>query len=791
MSSASQRIEEFKKSYIELKPSISAKRAAIFTESHKQTEGQAVIIRRAKAFKAVCEQIPATIFGGELVVGAIGEFRKAGIVCPEYSWQWVDNEMDSFASRTQDPYCIDDLTKYQLRKDIFPYWQGKSLEETFLSRIHPETANILIDTGILDSDSKWRNAVGEITADYQDLIFKKGFSGIKAEAEAKLARLEPTSTEALEQIEFYQAATLVAEGIITLANRYADKAAELAKAEPNRQRKMELEEIASVCRCVPEQPPETFREAIQTVWFTQLGSILSENSLALNLGRFDQYMYAYYAKDIAAGKLDKAQAQELIEALWIKLSEWVWAISSNTAKFFAGYNSFQNLTVGGRTRDGRDATNELSFMCLQATENVKTHQPGLSVRIHPDSPDEFLLAVCKLIRVGTGFPAVHNDRIGSAMLVAAGLSPEDARDWSNCGCVVPHFRKVGEWTSAVSVNLAASVEYALNQGKSRITGKQMGLPEQAASTFISYEDVKAAIFRQIAYLVKHSVVGTITAQQIHAEMVPRPYLSLLVDGCMEKGKDLSKGGAKYNVGPVLTGIGVADTANSLAMIKKLVFEEQKTTLAEICQALDANWQGYEALRQAALACPKYGNDIDYVDSIAVEITEFYHQQIVAYKDFFGSKFNSAFMGISNYIPAGSVIGATPDGRKSQTPLTEGVSPHAGTDLTSPTAAMRSVAKINHDIHSGGTLMNVKLAPELLQSERDLKNLAALIRAYFALGAFHVQFNVISTETLRKAQENPEDYRDMLVRVAGYSTQFVNLSREAQDAIIERTTYDTM
>ena len=791
MPSASQRIEAFKKSYIELKPSISAKRAAIFTESHKHTEGQAVIIRRAKAFKAVCEQIPVTIFDGELVVGAIGEFRKAGIVCPEYSWQWVDHEMDSFASRTQDPYCIDDLTKHQLRRDIFPYWQGKSLEETFLSRIHPETANILIDTGILDNDSKWRNAVGEITADYQDLIFTKGFGGIKAEAEAKQARLEPTSTEALEQIEFYQAAALVAGGIITLANRYADKANELAKAEPNQQRKTELEEIASVCRRVPEQPPETFREAIQTVWFTQLGSILSENSLALNLGRFDQYMYPYYAKDIASGKLDKAQAQELIEALWIKLSEWVWAISSNTAKFFAGYNSFQNLTVGGRTRDGRDATNELSFMCLQATENVTTHQPGLSVRIHPDSPDEFLLAVCKLIRVGTGFPAVHNDRIGSAMLVAAGLSPEDARDWSNCGCVVPHFRKVGEWTSAVSVNLAASVEYALNQGKSRITGKQMGLPEQAATGFASYEDVKAAVFRQIAYLVKHSVVGTITAQQIHAEMVPRPYLSLLVDGCMEKGKDLSKGGAKYNVGPVLTGIGVADTANSLAMIKKLVFEEQKTTLAEICQALDANWQGFEALRQAALACPKYGNDIDYVDSIAVEITEFYHQQIVAYKDFFGSKFNSAFMGISNYIPAGSVIGATPDGRKSQTPLTEGVSPHAGTDLTSPTAAMRSVAKINHDIHSGGTLMNVKLAPELLQSERNLKNLAAMIRAYFALGAFHVQFNVISTETLRKAQENPEDYRDMLVRVAGYSTQFVNLSREAQDAIIERTTYDTM
>ncbi len=788
---STQRITEFKKSYIDLKPSISVKRALAFTASHKQTEGEAVIIRRAKAFKAVCETIPATIFDHELIVGAIGEFRKCGIVCPEYSWQWVDKEMDSFASRSQDPYCIDDITKRTLRNEVFPYWQGKSLEETFLSRLNPETANILVDTGIIDNDSKWRNAVGEVTADYQDVIFKKGFGGLQAEALAHLAELEPVTVEAMEKINFYRAAVLVSEGIITLANRYAEQAEQLARTEQDAGRKAELLAIARNCRRVPEQPPTTFYEAIQMVWFTQLGSILSENSLALNLGRFDQYMHPYFAADIEKGLLTKEQAQELIEALWIKLSEWVWAISSNTAKFFAGYNSFQNLTVGGRTRDGRDATNELSFMCLQATANVKTHQPGLSVRIHPDSPDEFMLAVCRLISAGTGFPAVHNDRVGSAMLVAAGLSPEDARDWSNCGCVVPHFRKIGEWTSAVSVNLAAAVEYALNQGKSRIDGKKMGLDEQPADKFSSYEEVKAAVFRQIAYLVKHSVIGTITAQQIHAEMVPRPYLSLLVDGCMDKGKDLSKGGAKYNVGPVLTGIGVADMANSLAMIRKLVFEEKKTTLAEICAALDSDWQGYEELRQAALACPKYGNDIDTVDSIAVEISEFYHREIHAYKDYFGSPFNSAFMGISNYIPAGSVIGATPDGRRSGTPLTEGVSPHAGTDLTSPTAAMRSVAKINHDIHSGGTLLNVKLAPELLKTERSLKNLAAIIRAYFALGAFHVQFNVISAETLRKAQEHPEDYRDMLVRVAGYSTQFVNLSREAQDAIIERTTYEAM
>ncbi len=788
---SSTRITQFKKSYIESKPSISVQRAVAFTESHKQSEGEAVIVRRAKAFKDVCSSIPATIFDGELLVGAIGEFRKSGIICPEYSWQWVDKEMDAFESRSQDPYQIDAAAKEVLRSQVFPYWQGKSLEETFLSRINKETAKILVDTGIIDNDSKWRSAVGEVTADYQDIIFQKGFGGVKQDALAKLAQLEPITVAALEQIDFYRSAALVCEGIITLANRYAERAEELAANEADAARKKELLAIAAVCRKVPEHPPTTFHEAIQTVWFTQLGSILSENSLALNLGRFDQYMYPYYAQDIAAGTLTQEAAQELIEALWIKLSEWVWAISSNTAKFFAGYNSFQNLTLGGRTRDGRDATNELSYMCLKATENVKTHQPGLSVRIHPDSPDEFLLAVCKLIRVGTGFPAVHNDRVGSAMLLAAGLSPEDARDWSNCGCVVPHFRKVGEWTSAVSINLAAAVEFALNEGVSRVTGEKMGLDEVPVTEFASFDAVKAAYYKQLAHLIKHSVIGSVTAQQIHAEMVPRPYLSLLVDGCMEKGVDLSRGGAKYNIGPVLTGIGVADSANSLAVIKKLVFEEKKYTLRDIAAALANNWVGYEALRQAAIACPKYGNDDDYVDSLAVEISEFYHQEIKQYKDYFGSPFNSAFMGISNYIPAGSVIGATPDGRLAQSPLTEGVSPHAGTDLTSPTAAMRSVAKINHDVHSGGTLLNIKFAPELLASDRSLRNLASIIRAYFALGAFHVQFNVISTETLRKAQEHPEDYRDLLVRVAGYSTQFVNLSREAQDAIIERTTYETL
>jgi len=785
------RITRFKENYVRTKPSICTERAVAFTQSHKSTEGEPIVLRRAKAFKEVCRRIPVTIFEDELIVGTPGIYRRSGFVCPEFSWRWVEEEMNFFQTRSQDPYEIGDRQKEILRHDIFPYWKGKSLEEAFLSRIPKETAKLVVDTGIIDNDSKWRSAVGEITPDYQDIIFKKGFKGIKNEALNKLEALEPLTNENIEKINFYEAVIETCDGINILAKRYAQKAAEIALQEKDLKRKNELLEISEICNHVPNEPPRTFYEAIQTVWFVQLGAILSENSLALNLGRFDQYMYPYYENDIKNSIITEEKAQELIECLWIKLSEWVWAISKNTAQYFAGYNSFQNLTIGGRKRDGSDAVNEISYMCLKATKNVKTHQPGLSVRIHPDSPEEFLLSVCNLIREGTGFPAVHNDRVGSQMLLAAGLAPEDARDWNNCGCVVPHFRKIGEWTAAVNINIAAALEYAINRGKSRLTGEQMGLEEMGVKSFTAFDEVKSAFLKQLAHLIKHSVIATVVAQKIHGEMVPRPFLSTLVDGCIEKGRDLSKGGAKYNVGPVLTGIGVADAANSLAVIKKLIFEEKKTTLEELSKALDSNWEGYEDLRRLALNCPKYGNDIDYVDSFAVEVTDFYNREIKKYRDFFGSPFNSAFMGISNYVPTGSVIGATPDGRLAKAPLTEGVSPHAGTDLTSPTAAMRSAAKINHDVHSGGTLLNIKLSPDLLKSDRDLRNLASIIRGYFSLGAFHVQFNVISTEILRKAQANPDEYKDLLVRVAGYSTQFVNLSREMQDAIIERTTYQTM
>ena len=781
-----QRIEKIRQNYVHAKPQISCERAAIWTQSYRKTAGKPVGIRSAQAFYDCCAQLGVHIFEGELIVGAIGEYRKCGILTPEFSWQWVDREMDHFADRPQDPYIITDEQQKFVREEIFPYWKGRSLEEAFLARLPEDTRKIGVDTGVIDSDSKWRQAVGEVTPDYQDVLFKKGFGGIIKEVEEHLAALDETRPEDEEKREFYQSVLLTSKGIICYANRYAQEAERLADQEPDAARAAELRTIAANCRYVPENPPRSFYEAMQFLWFVQIGGILSENPLSLNPGRFDQYMNPYYEKDIAAGAITPDFAQELVDALWLKYSEWVWTISANTADYFAGYNQFQNLTVGGKTRDGRDGTNPVTFMAMKATEECKTHQPGLSVRVQADCPKEFMDAVTHLVSTGTGFPAIHSDSVGYQMLLNAGYAPEDARDWNNCGCVVPHNRKTGEWTAAVNMNFGSALEYALNQGASLMTGKKMGLDEKPAAEMTSFEEVKAAFYRQFDNLCRHSVILTVEAQRLHREMVPRPFLSSCNEHCLETGRDLSHGGAQYNIGPVITGIGLAVVANSLAAIQKLVFEEHRCDMATLAKALQANWNGYEELRAAAKAAPKYGNDDDRVDGIAREIANHFYDEIHQYHDIFGSPFLTAFMGISNYIPMGRVLGATPDGRCAGEPSSEGVSPYVGTDVSTPLAAMRSAAKLNQDVHSGGTLLNLRLDHNLVATKRGQANLGAMIQTLFAMGAFHVQFNCVSSEVLRAAQKNPDNYRDLLVRVAGYSTQFVNLSRSMQDAIIART-----
>ena len=784
------RVEKIRQNYINTKPSISYERANIWTQSFQRTEGLPMAIRTAQAFYDTCNELCVNIFEGELIVGASGEFRKCGILTPEFAWKWVDDEMDNFPQRPQDPYEMTEQQREFVRKNIFPYWKGKSVEDAFLARTSEETKKIGVDTGFLDTDSKWRNGIGEISPDYIDQLFPKGFSGIKKEAENHIAQLNEAIAEEKDKITFYRSIILVCDGIIRLANRYAAKAVEMAQEEKDTIRKLELLEIAEVCEKVPENPPTSFREALQFVWFVQLGGILSENPLALNPGRFDQYMYPYYKADEEAGKIDYDTALELVECLWLKYSEWAWTISANTADFFAGYTNFENLTVGGTTVDGKDGTNTISYMAIQATKETKCHQPTLSCRIHPDCPPEFMEAVTELVSTGCGFPAIHSDRTGYQMLSNLGYAPEDAKDWNNCGCVVPHSRKTFEWTSSCNISFAAALEFALNGGKSRLSGEQVALFEKDPKTFQSYEEVELAVLRQFSFMVKHGVISLLTAQKIHKEQAPRPFLSACNEYCLKNGKDLVDGGAKYNIGPVFTGVGLSVTANSLAVIKKLVFEDNVATMSDIIDALNHNWEGYETLRAKAQAVPKYGNDDDYVDNIAKKLADYFYKDVTSYNDIYGHHFVTAFMGISNYLPTGKVLGATPDGRKAKDPINEGVSPYTGTDTSTCLAALRSSAKLSHDIHSGGTLLNLRLNHDLVATKRGRANLGAMLQSYFALGAFHVQFNTISNEVLKDAKAHPENYKDLLVRVAGYSTQFVNLSKSMQDSIMARNAHES-
>lgn len=784
-----ERVEKIRQNYVSTKPHISYERAWSWTKSFLKTEGQAHIIRTAQAFKDTCDELSVNIWEGELIVGTSGEYRKCAILTPEFGWQWINEEIDTFPERSQDPYEVTPEQVDFIKKNIFPYWKGKSVEEAFLSRIPEETKIIGVDTGFLDTDSKWRNGVGEISPDYIDVLLPKGYGGIKKEAEEHLANLSEAIAEDRKKIDYYKSIVLICDGMINLGRRYAQKAEEMARDEKDATRKAELLEIAEICSVIPENPPKTFREAVQFVWFVQLGGILAENPLAWNPGRFDQYMFPYYDADVKAGKLTRDEALELIQLLWLKYSEWAWTISKNTAGFFAGYTNFENLTIGGTKVDGSDATNEISYLAIQATREIMTHQPTLSCRIHPDCPKEFMEAVTELVSTGCGFPAIHSDRTGYQMLSNLGYDPIDARDWNNCGCVVPHSRKTFEWTSACTINFAAALEFALNEGKSRLTGKQVSVSEKNPKEFESYEEIVEAWKKQFRNLVKHGVISLVTAQEIHKEIGHRPFMSACNEYCMKNGADLVDGGAKYNIGPVFTGVGLSVTANSLAVIKKLVYEDKVTTLSEIIDALDADWEGYEELRQKAIACPKYGNDDDYVDLIARNLADFYREEVVKYKDIYGSHFVTAFMGISNYLPTGKVLGATPEGRHAKEPINEGVSPVTGTDTSTCLAALRSAAKMKHDMHSGGTLLNLRLNHDLVATKRGRANLGAMLQSYFALGGFHVQFNTISNEVLKDAQKDPDKYRSLLVRVAGYSAQFTNLSKEMQDSIMARNAHE--
>lgn len=776
------RFERMKERFLAVTPEICVERAKLITQSYRETEAEPMIIRRAKALEKILAEMTIFIQEDELIVGNQATKPRSSPIFPEFSCKWLEDELDRLEKRSGDVFLISEEKKQTLRQ-LFPYWEGKTSNELAAALMTVEAKDAQA-AGVFTVGNYFFNGVGHISVDYGKVL-AIGLNGLIDEAEAEMARLDVTNPEHLQKMHFLRAVILANHAVIDFAERFAKEAKRLAAATKNSQRKAELKEIARICHKVPAQPAETFWEALQSFWFIQLTIQLESNGHSISPMRFDQYMMPYFIASEDSMSLD--DMQELLDLLWLKFNEINKVRDEGSTKAFGGYPMFQNLIVGGQTRDGHDATNELSFMCLQATANTKLYQPSISIRIHDGTPEPLYLKALEVSRVGLGMPAYYSDRVIIPGLLSRGLTREDARDYGIIGCVEPQVGgKTEGWHDAAFFNMAKVLELALNNGVDPLTGKQLGLMTGDLTSFKSFDDVLDAYRTQMKYFVRLLIISDNAVDMAHGQRTPLPFLSSMVADCIVTGKSLQEGGAHYNfTGP--QGVGVANVGDSLAAIKKLVFEEQALTLAELKELLTTDFEGKEDLRQMLLnRAPKFGNDNDFADELAREGALTYCNEVEQYTNPRGGQFQPGLYPVSANVPLGTMVGATPDGRKAGTPLADGVSPVSGRDALGPTAAVKSVAKLDHQIASNGTLLNQKFHPNALKDERGLRNLMAVTETLFTQGGLHVQYNVVSRETLLDAQQHPDKYRGLVVRVAGYSAFFTALDPALQNDIIART-----
>jgi len=776
------RVEAMKERFLAITPEICVERAQLITEAYQETGELPVILRRAKAFERILEKMTIFIQEDELIVGNQASKTRSSPVFPEFSIKWLLAELDRLEKRSGDVFLISEDKKEVIR-DLASYWDGRTTNELAAS-LMTEEAKKAQKGGVFTVGNYFFNGVGHISVDYA-LVLREGLNAVIAEAEAELEKLDVADPDDLKKKQFLDAVIIANKAVVRFAERYAAEAERLASVEEDPERKAELQEIARICRKVPAQPADTFWEALQSFWFIQLVIQLESNGHSISPMRFDQYIYPYYlaSKDT----MSAVAMQELLDMLWIKFNEINKVRDEDSTKAFGGYPMFQNLIVGGLTRDGRDATNEMSFMALQATANTRLYQPSISIRIHDRTPDALYMKALEVSRLGLGMPAFYSDRIAIPMLLSRGLTREDARDYGIIGCVEPQVGgKTEGWHDAAFFSMAKVLELALHDGYCLQCEDQLGLHTGDLTDFASFEDVMEAYRKQMAYFVNLLIHSDNAVDIAHAERAPLPFLSSLVDDCLEEGRSLQEGGAHYNfTGP--QGVGVGNVADALAAMKKLVYEEKKVDLQSLKDALVANFADAEDLRQLLVnRAPKYGNDDVYADELAREAAAVYCREVETYTNPRGGQFQPGLYPVSANVPLGTMVGALPDGRQAGMPLADGVSPVSGRDQIGPTAAVKSVAKLDHQIASNGTLLNQKYHPSALKDERGLRNLKAVTETLFTGGGFHVQYNVVSRETLLDAQENPENYRGLVVRVAGYSAFFTSLDPALQNDIIART-----
>ena len=826
----SSRIDKLKDALFAAPPQIEADRAVLLTESYMQTEGEPMITRRAKAFKHICEFLPITIRENELVVGSNAKMPRSCQVFPEFSFEWLESEFDTVATRSADPFYISEETKKTLH-EVYKYWKGKTTSELATAYLAPET-KVAMAHNLFTPGNYFYNGVGHVTVQYGKVL-AIGYKGILAEVRGVLASLNPGDADYVTRRAFLEAVAMSCEAAITYAKRYAALAKDMAAKETDAVRKAELLQIARNCANVPENGATSFYEACQSFWFVQMLLQTESSGHSISPGRFDQYMYPYFKADLDKGAITREFAQELMDCIWIKLNDLNKVRDAASAEGFAGYSLFQNLIAGGQDVNGEDATNDVSFMCINATLHVLLPQPSFSIRVWNKSPHEFLLRAAEVTRTGVGLPAYYNDEVIIPALMSRGLTLEDARDYNIIGCVEPQKSgKTWGWHDAAFFNMCRPLELVFSDGME--DGEQVGVRTGAVETLDTFEKFFDAYKKQMNYAISLLVNADNAIDVAHAERCPLPYLSSMVEDCIGRGKTPEQGGAVYNfTGP--QGFGIANVADSLYAIKTLVYEQKKFTLSELKEALAHNYgkdtsspetvkavteqvasalaakgqtvtetevrQIYESvraslssesgaryneIREMILDADKFGNDLAEVDAMAREAAYTYTRPLETYKNPRGGIFQAGLYPVSANVPLGAQTGATPDGRYAHTPVADGVSPSAGMDTHGPTASANSVAKLDHGIASNGTLFNMKFHPSALAGKSGLESFVALVRGYFDQKGMHMQFNVVSRETLRDAQAHPEKYKSLVVRVAGYSALFTTLSKSLQDDIINRT-----
>lgn len=811
-------------------PEIEADRAELITESYRATENEPIITRRAKAFEHILKHIPIVIRPEELIVGSATLAPRGCQTFPEFSYEWLESEFDTIEKRSADPFYISAETKERLKK-ANSYWKGKTTSELASAYMAPQ-AKMAIDHNIFTPGNYFYNGVGHVTVCY-GRILKEGFEGVILQAQEAIKKLDFGDADYATRKHFLDAVILSCQAAIDYAGRYAMLALDMAKREKNEARKKELLTIAENCARVPAKGARSFHEACQSFWFVQMLLQMESSGHSISPGRFDQYMYPYFKADLDAGKITREYAQELMDCIWVKLNDLNKARDAASAEGFAGYSLFQNLIAGGQDENGMDATNDLSFMCIEASMHVGLPQPSLSVRVWNGTPHEFMIKAAELTRTGIGLPAYYNDEVIIPSLLSRGLTLQDARDYNIIGCVEPQKSgKTEGWHDAAFFNMCRPLEMVFSNGMDE--GKQISIRTGEVEDMKTFEEFYDAYKAQMNYMLSLLVNADNAIDQAHADRCPLPFLSGMIEDCIGRGKSVQEGGAVYNfTGP--QGFGVANMADSLYVVKKLVFEEKKLTLAEFKEALSDNYgrnmdekraaaiteevaralaqQGkavdedqvrsiyqmvsasgvspekkakYDQLLQWIDDVPKFGNDLSEVDAFARDVAYTYTRPLESYKNPRGGQFQAGLYPVSANVPLGAQTGATPDGRLAHTPVADGVSPSAGKDVHGPTAAANSVSKLDHYIASNGTLFNMKFHPSALAGRNGLENFTALIRAYFDQKGSHMQFNVVSRETLLDAQKHPEKYKSLVVRVAGYSALFTTLSRSLQDDIIRRT-----